>query len=174
MKLKNGQELIISKAVIDDAEEIIKYLNLVGGESDNLLFGKDGFHMDVDSEEAFIANINESEKSALFVGKISEEIVCVGSVQSPNRERISHQCEIAISVKRQFWNMGIGTELMQTMIDFAKQTNQIEIIHLGVRSDNINAIKLYKKMGFHEIGLYRKFFKINGEYADEILMNLYL
>ena len=174
MVLINGMELLISKATKDDAEAIIKYLNLVGGESDNLLFGKNGFHMDVESEEKFIENVNQSDKSALFVGKVNAEIVCVGSIQSPNRERISHQCDLAISVKRHFWNKGIGTELMKTLTNFAKQTKQIEIIHLGVRSDNINAIRLYKKMGFCEIGLYKNFFKINGEYADEILMNLYL
>ncbi len=174
MLLKNGMELLIAKATKADAEAIIKYLNLVGGESDNLLFGQNGFHMDVESEEKFIENINSSEKSALFVGKINGKTVCVGSIQSPNRERISHQCDIAVSVKRDFWNIGIGTELMKTLINFAKNTKQIEIIHLGVRADNINAIKLYKKMGFSEIGLYKKFFKINGEYADEILMNLYL
>lgn len=174
MELKNGMELLISKAIKDDAEAIIQYLNIVGGESDNLLFGKNGFQRDVESEEEFIEDINKSDNSALFIGKINNEITCVGSIQSYHKERISHQCDIALSVKKQYWNMGVGTELMNGLINFAKQTKQIEIIHLGVRSDNINAIKLYKKMGFCEIGLYKKFFKINGEYADEILMNLYL
>jgi len=36
------------------------------------------------------------------------------------------------------------------------------------------AIKLYEKLGFEKIGLYKNFFKIDGNYYDEILMNLYL
>jgi RimJ/RimL family protein N-acetyltransferase len=174
MILKNGKELLIQKAAVEDAEDIIEYLNIVGGESDNLLFGKDGFHMTAQAEEKYIENISKSAKSALFAGKIDGKIVCVGSISSPDRERIAHQCDIAVSVKKAFWSMGVGTELMRTLIAFARQTNEIEIIHLGVRSDNVNAIKLYNKMGFEEIGLYKKFFKINGTYADEILMNLYL
>lgn len=174
MILKNGLELLLSKADKSDAEKILTYLNLVGGESDNLLFGKNGFHLNTDQEEKFIENINTSKTSALFVGKIDGEIVCVGSIQTPNRERISHQSEIALSVKKACWNTGVGTALMKTLIDFAKETKTIEIIHLGVKSDNVNAIRLYKKMGFEEIGLFKKFFKINGTYGDEVLMNLYL
>ena len=50
----------------------------------------------------------------------------------------------------------------------------MQVIHLGVKADNENAIKLYKKLGFEKIGVYKNFFKINGIYYDEILMNLYL
>lgn len=37
------QEVIIRKASVEDAAAIIDYLNQVGGESDNLLFGANGF-----------------------------------------------------------------------------------------------------------------------------------
>ena len=60
------------------------------------------------------------------------------------------------------------------MISFAKRNGQTEILHLGVKNDNINAINLYKKMGFHEVGRHKNFFKIEGNYYDEILMDLYL
>ena len=69
---------------------------------------------------------------------------------------------------------GIGTRLITAIIDFAKDTGKLEILHLGVKADNSRAIKLYEKMGFQEIGRYPKFFKINNVYHDEIFMNLYL
>ena len=174
MKLQNGLELSISKAVKEDAEALIAYLNIVGGESNNLLFGKNDFLMSAEEEERYIEHINKSKVSALFVGKIHGEIVCVGSIQAPSRERISHQANIAVSVKKAYWNIGIGTALMKTLIAFAKRSGITEIIHLGVRADNFNAIKLYENIGFRKIGVYKKFFKINGSYHDEILMNLYL
>ena len=173
MKLKNNMKLEIDKAVKTDAVQIIEYLNIVGGESDNLLFGANEFHMSVEAEEVFIENLLSSKTSALFVGKIEDEVVCVGSFMALNKLRIAHQADLAISVKKNYWNIGVGTQLMQNMIDFAKGNGQTEILHLGVKSDNINAQNLYKKMGFIEIGKYKNFFKINGNYYDEILMNLY-
>ncbi|MDU7441828.1 MAG: GNAT family N-acetyltransferase, partial [Clostridium sp.] len=37
-----------------------------------------------------------------------------------------------------------------------------------------NAIKLYKRHGFVEVGVHKNFFNINGDYYDEILMDLYI
>lgn len=174
MELKNGMILHVRQAVKSDAQEIIEYLNIVGGESDNLLFGANEFHMTVEAEENLIANLEGSKTSALFIGLIDDKIVCVGSIFSEKRIRIAHQANIAISVLRSYWGLGIGTYLMESMIEFAKESGQTEIVHLGVREDNIAAMRLYKKMGFLEIGRYKNFFKIQEQYWDEILMNLYL
>lgn len=174
MELKNKMILQIEKAVKEDAKQIIDYLNIVGGESDNLLFGANEFVMSLEAEENYIESVNQSEASALFIGKIEEEIICVGSIMASNRNRIAHHSELAISVKKKYWGMGVGTHLMQTMIDYAKNSKITEILHLGVRSDNELAIQLYKKMGFEEYGRFDKFFKIDGAYYDEVLMKVNL
>lgn len=174
MQLKNDMVLQINKAIKTDAYEMIEYLNIVGGESDNLLFGANGFHMSVEAEENFIENLLDSNVSALLIGRIENEIVCTGSIMTAPKERISHQADLAVSVKKKYWGLGIGTHLMQTMISFAKRNGQTEILHLGVKDDNLTAVNLYKKMGFNEIGRHKNFFKIDGKYYDEILMDLYL
>jgi RimJ/RimL family protein N-acetyltransferase len=43
-----------------------------------------------------------------------------------------------------------------------------------VKASNFKAIKLYEKLGFEQIGTHKNYFNINGEYDDEILMDLYL
>lgn len=174
MEIKNKMIVHIEKAVKEDAQQIIDYLNIIGGESDNLLFGANEFVMSLEAEENYIESVNQSETSALFVGKIEEEIVCVGSIMASTKNRIAHHSELAISVKQKYWSMGAGTQLMQTMIEYAKNNEITEIIHLGVKSDNEMAIQLYKKMGFEEYGRFERFFKIDGAYYDEVLMNLNL
>ncbi len=174
MELKNGLYLSIEQAKTSDAEDIIDFLNSVGGESDNLLFGKDEFNMSLEDEKKFIENVNRSSASAFFIGRVDNEIVCFGNVMAQGRKRVSHQSNLALAVKKKFWGLGVGTHLMNVLIDYAKNTGQTEILHLGVRSENKSAIKLYEKMGFRQIGIYPDFFKINDRYYDEILMNLYL
>ena len=68
MKLKDGRELTLRKAEKGDAANILAYLNQIGGESDNLLFGKDGMQMPVEAEEAYIESVNASETSVMLVG----------------------------------------------------------------------------------------------------------
>ncbi len=172
--MKNGKELIIEKAKVSDAKAIVEYLNVVGGESDNLLFGKGEFRLSVEQEEAHIENLNKTETSALFIGKVEGEIVSVASFSSAPRKRIAHHGDLAISVKKEFWGLGIGYAMIEKVKEFGKENGVTKIIHLGVRSDNVNAIKLYKKCGFEEIGVFKDYFKIDDEYFDEILMNCYI
>ena len=174
MLLKNGKEIIIRKAKKEDAQEIINYLNIVGGESNNLLFGANGFSITLEQEVKIIESANNSKTSAVFVGTVDNRIICVGSVFSKSRERVAHQGDVGLSVSKEFWNIGVGTYLMNVIIEFAKSSEQLEILHLGVKSDNFAAIALYKKFGFQEIGIYPKFYKIDDVYYDDILMNLYL
>jgi len=174
MKLKNGKDLLIRKAEKEDAAELIAYLNKVGGESDNLLFGENEFGMTVEQEESFIESINNSPTSVLLAGEVDGKIICVGSIAAPRRERRAHQADLAMSVSKAFWGQGVGTHLMQSLIDFVKNTEKLEIIHLTVKADNARAIALYTKMGFKEIGVFPKDTKIDGKYYDAILMYLCL
>ena len=174
MLLKNAKTLTIRKAKKEDAREILDYLKKVGGESDNLLMGAEGLPYTVEQEEEIIESRSNSTSSALLVGVVDDRIICVGSLSSPNRERIAHQGTVGISVLKEFWGVGVGTRMMNALIDFAKASGTIEILHLGVKSDNLGGIALYKKCGFQQIGVYPKFFKFGDVYYDEILMNLYL
>ena len=173
MKLKNGREIVIRNAEKKDAQQLIDYLKTVRGESDNLLAGANDPLISVEQEEVFLESFSNAKTSVFLVGLIDDIIVCTGSVSGNTRERNSHHGSIAVSVLKEYWGIGVGTALMNALIDFAKNTGKLEILHLGVKADNTRGINLYKKTGFEEIGRFPKYFKINGKYYDEILMNLY-
>ncbi len=170
MKLKDGRELTLRKAEKADAANILAYLNQVGGESDNLLFGKDGMQLPVEAEEEFIQSTNACKTSVLLVGLVENEIACVGSISASSRERIAHLGEVAVSVAKKYWRLGIGEALMKEMIAFARQTGKLKTLYLGVRDGNDGAIALYRKLGFVEYGRFPGFFCINGQFEDELLM----
>ncbi|MDZ5253668.1 GNAT family protein [Clostridium sp. LIBA-8841] len=174
VNLKDGKNLILRKPLEDDAENIIKYLNTVGGESNNLLFGKGEFHFTVEQEKAYIEEINQSSNSLMLLGTINDEIVSISQISTSNRKRICHNSEIAISVRKDYWNIGVGSAVMEELIRFAKDKKSIKTISLGVRESNNNAIKLYEKYGFKKIGVHENYFNIDGVYYDEILMDLSL
>lgn len=168
-------ELTIRKATTDDAENILKYLNQIGGESDNLLFGENGFSgTSIEKEAEFIEAINKSDRNVMLIGLMEEEIVAIGSLQGFSRKRVEHRGSIAITVKKKYWHQGIGTKMMNELISIGKNIAGMTVFQLEVKADNENAIKLYEKLGFKQIGIYEKFFKIDDTYYDSYLMNLYL
>lgn len=174
IKLKDDKELLLRKPTEEDAESMIEYLNIVGGESDNLLFGKNEFRLTVEQEREYIKNINDNDNALMLLGIINNKIISVSQVNASNRKRISHNSELAISVKKEYWGMGIGSAIMEELIDFAKNNNTIKTISLGVKASNKKAQHIYEKLGFKEVGVHRNFFNINGNYDDEILMDLYI
>ena len=89
--------------------QVLSYLNRVGGESDNLLFGQDGFPMPVEREAVFLSRQQQEEKSLMLVGFVGEELVCVASCDALTaRERVAHRASVSVTVGKVFWRLGIG------------------------------------------------------------------
>ncbi len=168
---KNDEVLILRKPIIEDAKSIIEYLNKVGGESDNLLFGKDEFHLTEEQEMEYINKVNKDTNALMILGLINNEIVGIAQVYGSNRKRIVHNSEIAISVRKKYWSVGIGSAIMSELIRFARESGK-KNISLGVKANNQKALKLYEKFGFQKIGIHKDYFNINGTYHDKILMML--
>ena len=165
--------MIIRSIEVKDAEKILEYTKIVGNESNNILFGSEGIGLNVDQEVKVLESIINHPKQIMIVAIANDEIVGLANLSGQTRERIAHQARLAISVRKDYWGKGISSQLMSSLINFAKEI-QIEVITLEVFSNNIRGIKLYEKFGFEHIGEFKKFAKINGEFVDAKLMNLYL
>lgn len=167
-------DILISRAVADDAQAMLEYLNTVGGETDNLTFGKEGLTISVEDEKIFLQSLENSTSSMMLVAKHKGKIVGIAGLSGYPKERMKHRGELAVSVLKAFWGNGIASRLMEEILAFAKDVANIEIISLEVRSDNVRAIGLYKKYGFEKIGEFKGFFKIDDAFVDFDLMNLYI
>lgn len=154
-------DIQIVKANPTDAIKILDYLKQVGSETDNLTFGKEGIDFTPEQEAEYIGKIANSTDSIMILAKNKDEIVGIASLnRSPSR--MNHRGEFGISVLKQFWGNGVGSQLLSRIIQYAKQ-NSFQAIDLQVRSDNIRAIRLYEKFGFIKIGEHPAFFNINNK-----------
>ena len=160
---------IIREAVPDDAEKMILYLNQVGGESDNLLHGKNEFIVPVEGVKRKLAMSKDSENSVVLIALANEQIIARAELDGYYPARIRHRAKFSISVRKDYWNQGIGTEMMKRIVGQAKKM-KISIIELEVISDNERGIHLYHKMGFVDIGIYKKYFYVNGMFKDAVVM----
>lgn len=165
MELMNNiaDNLIIREADPADASDLLTYLRQVGGESDNLLFDQSGVPMTLEQEERYLADLKHAERQAMFMALLDDRIVGTGQIIAFGRDRISHRASLAISVLKVYWGQGVGSRLMERLIDFAKQVG-VEVITLEVRADNERGIRLYEKFGFQDFGRLEHFFKVRGRY----------
>ena len=152
---------IIKRACQEDASALLEYLRQIGKETDNLSFGEEGLHLTVEDEAAYLSAIEHSRDDLMLVAKKNGEIIGSASLNRLPR-RMSHRGALSVSVKKEYWNNGIGRTLCERVIAFARE-NGFAIVDLEVRSDNAAAIHLYNKMGFEKIGTHPFFFNIAGE-----------
>ncbi|MFZ3591139.1 GNAT family N-acetyltransferase [Bacillus sp. DJP31] len=90
-------------------------------------------------------------------------------------ERLKHAGSMGMGIRDEYTNQGIGTKLIEFLINWAEKQNSLEKICLGVVSINDRAIKVYNRIGFVEEGRQRHQFKYeDGSYGDDILMAYYL
>ena len=160
---------IIREAVSDDAEKMILYLNQVGGESDNLLHGENEFKVPIEGVKRKLAMSKESENSIVLIALENDRIIARAELEGYYAARIRHRAKFSISVKKEYWNQGIGTEMLKRIVEQANKM-KIRIIELEVISDNVGAIALYHKMGFIDIGTYINYFYVNEKFKDAIVM----
>lgn len=174
IKLKNGKAAILRSPIKEDAQSMIDYLNIIGGESDFITFGKNEFSMSVEAEQDYIERVNSMNNSKNVLIIIENEIVGIASITSVQKERMKHNGTLGISLRKKYWGIGLGSEIMVYLIDWAKSNKITKKINLLVREDNIRGVKLYEKFGFEKEGLLKKDICVNGIYYNTIAMGLYI
>lgn len=170
--LKNGKTVRVREAVKEDAPELVAYLNKIGGESDFLTFGPSEFSVSISDEEAMLEESQITKNKIMILALIGNTVIGCLHFAGGARARIQHIGEFGVSVLRDYWNQGVGTALVQELIQWAKASNIIRKLNLRVRSDNVRAVYVYEKLGFVEEGLITREFLISGQFYNSIYMGL--
>lgn len=113
---------------------------------------------------------NLPENFHSLVAEVDGAIVGQIGLQVFTRPRRKHAANIGMGVSEAYRGKGIGSKLLQAALDLADNWLAVTRVELEVYTDNLNAIKLYKKHGFIKEGTAQKYAFRNGEYVDVYLM----
>ncbi len=166
----NEHELILRNATEDDAETLIKYLKDTAEETRFLISEPEEITLTLEEEKSFIHRQNESKGNIMLLGFLDGKYVGNCALNGIGRLRYRHRVTLGIALYQKYTGMGIGTAMLQTAINLAKEMGYQQL-ELEVVATNARAISLYKKMGFEICGtmpnavLYK-----DGTYADEHMM----
>ena len=148
---------------IEDYKEIGK-IRKMPGVIENILSNKY-------EEEELIKEkiINRGKNQYWYVAEENGKVIGLGILMNHGNLRKKHVGVITLMVNSDNQNKGVGSLLMDKLINLSESLNIIRL-ELCVFRDNYKAINLYKKFGFKEEGIKVKSALKNGEYADEIMM----
>ena len=171
--LKDGEVLLLRSLGAQDAQQALAVCRKTAGETLNLIRYEDGWTMTLEQEAKKKKKTEDDPKSLMLGAFVGETLVGVGSfLPCAAVDRARHRTSLGISILKAYWGRGIGTAIMQTLIDEVKKT-AAEQLELEVVAANERAIRLYERFGFVEFARHpRKLKYRDGTYADMVLMML--
>ena len=115
--------------------------------------------MTAEQEGQFLQKKADSNAEIEILAEVDGVVAGLAGIEAVGgRDKIRHRADFGISIDRQYWNLGIGTALMNACIDCAREAGY-EQIELSVVAENETAIAMYRKAGFVEYGRNPRGFK---------------
>jgi len=109
------------------------------------------------------------EKGSLVssVAELNGRVVASSEVEqrTPQYPELSHVGVLGIAILKDARGLGLGTILMQSLIQLSKQIG-LKVIILDMFATNTVARRLYEKVGFVEVGKIPKAIYRDGNYID--------
>ncbi len=169
--LKDGRTCILRPNGPDLADQMLEYLKKTAGETDFLLRNEDEVHYTYEDEVAILGRVLEDPYHIMMAAVVDGKAAGNGSVFGIGAQRkIQHRCSLAIALYKEYWGLGIGTAMINYLVELATKVgwNQMD---LEVVAENEQAQALYRKCGFVETGRRHNALRFDdGTYHDEILM----
>jgi putative acetyltransferase len=107
-----------------------------------------------------------------FVAEAESEVIGMAGL-SVGTGRLRHSGHVFLFVARDYHRQGVGTRLMETLLDVADRWLLLRRVELTVVADNERAWRLYERLGFEKEGLRKLSLISQGEIKDEWLMARY-
>lgn len=105
-----------------------------------------------------------------LVATVAGEVVGNLGLTRFTRPRRAHVGEIGMGVRDNWQGKGVGSALLEAVLDLADNWLGLRRIELTVHADNERAIALYRKFSFELEGTHRAYAIRNGVYVDSLSM----
>jgi ribosomal protein S18 acetylase RimI-like enzyme len=169
---KNGKRVVLRKPRWEDLDDLLVFINSLVDEGADILQEE---HVTREQEADWLGKRLASIEKGETIGIVAEVDgkVVANSEVARRRGPMSHIGVLGIGVKREYRGIGIGKELMKTLIEESKKAG-LKVLVLDVMDSNKAAKSLYTKMGFKKTGKIPKGIFRKGRYIDLLRMTLEL
>ncbi|MFW6293014.1 MAG: GNAT family N-acetyltransferase [Spirochaetota bacterium] len=162
-----GKRCYLSPINVDDAERYCEWLNDMEVARTLSLAP---MNISLGAEREALERLSREHNYAIVLEDSDELIGNCGLIDLNHRDRA---CEIGIFIgSKDYWGRGYGPEAMQLLMQYAFDYLNIRTILLRAYSFNERGIAAYRKLGFREVGTWRKAIAREGAEHDVIFMDI--
>ena len=164
-------ELLIREAEPGDDAELVTFLNRVSLETDFTSLDREGILLTDTEMELFLDKQARSENQITLLALLNDEIAGLVNITADQRKRVRHIGDLFIVIGKKYWNNGLGSLLLEEVVEWAQASGILRRLQLTVQTRNQAAVHLYQKNGFVIEGRPERGAYIGeGEFIDVYLM----
>jgi len=125
----------------------------------------------IESEKAWLEKAMSEKYCFAIINKDNDTLL--GNISLMKIHEVNRTAELGIFIgDENYLSRGYGSEAIMLLLDYAFRYLNLNNIMLRVFSYNKRAIKAYEKCGFKTFGVWKECHYFDGEYSDEIYMNV--
>lgn len=164
-----GEKVYLSPINPEDAMQYVEWLNNI--DTAKYLGQYTLIHTET-NEKAWINSIDKNgEYNFAIVEKENDKLL--GNVSLVNIKQINRTAELGIFIgDKDYLSKGYGSDAIRAILDYGFNYLNLNNIMLRAFAFNKRAIKAYEKCGFKTFGIWKEAYYFNGEYVDEVYMNV--
>lgn len=172
-KTRDGRRAVLRALRFEDLDDLLECINSLVEEGADIIMEE----KQARGEEAeWLAKklVSQEEGKEIFVAaEVDGKIIANSSIERFTARSEAHKGMLGIAVRSGYRDLGIGTEMIEVLIEEARKAG-LRLILLDVFETNKRARHVYEKIGFTEVGRVPKGIFRNGKYIDEARMALEL
>lgn len=164
-------ELLIRETEVEDAAALVSFLNRVSVETDFTSLDGDGILLTSEEMAIFLNKQASWDNQITLLAFLNDKIAGIVNITADQRKRVRHIGDLFIVIGKKYWNNGLGSLLLEEVVEWAQASGILRRLQLTVQTRNLAAVHLYQKHGFaiegrQERGAYIE----EGEFIDVYLM----
>ena len=164
-------ELLIREAEVEDAAALVSFLNRVSVETDFTSLDGDGILLTSEEMAIFLNKQASWDNQITLLAFLNGKIAGIVNITADQRKRVRHIGDLFIVIGKKYWNNGLGSLLLEEVVEWAQASGILRRLQLTVQTRNLAAVHLYQKHGFviegrQERGAYIE----EGDFIDVYLM----
>jgi RimJ/RimL family protein N-acetyltransferase len=170
---KDDRKVILRTPKSGDLNDLWEFINSLVEERADILRSE---KVSIEDEGKWLTGaLEQLERDEVFfmVAEINGKVVANSEIRSHKNGYDSHVGVLGIAIREGFREIGIGTEIMNTLIEHARKIG-LKVLVLSAFGSNKRAIHVYQKVGFTPTGRIPRKFLRDGKFIDEILMAKFL
>lgn len=171
VSLKNGQKIILRSPDMFDAEQLLCHMRQTSAETEFMSRYPEEITVSVEAQSRFLQMMENDGDNFMLAAYLDGRMVGnTGVTRVRENMKYRHRATFGISLQEKVCGLGLGTLMMQEVLELVKQT-AFEQLELSVFADNLRAIHLYERMGFQKVGVLPRAYRLkDGSYHDEVQM----